>query len=230
MCRPGSDQNAESPNLLPCCAAQFVDGTIFARILIHAVSCSCFLLCARRVFYNSIPSPVFVPIFIISVMAAIVASQVTNSDTCATPWRQNLSTCHMPPGALCTRTHSFTSCPTCCCCCPAAFGAVHLLLLPNCCTTCPLPHPLWLALITGAFSIVWQSMALGCFPRLRVRHTSDTVSGQVYIAAINWMLLVLCIAVVAGFRSGTVIGNAYGESGTGVAVELPADEVLQLSW
>lgn len=116
------------------------------------------------------------------------------------------------------------------CCCPAAFGAVHLLLLPNCCTTCPLPHPLWQALITGAFSIVWQSMALGCFPRLRVKHTSHKVGGQIYIAAINWMLLVLCIAVVAGFRSGTTIGNAYGESATGAAVELPADEVLQLSW
>lgn len=136
VCRPISHQNAESPNLLPCCAAQLVDSTIFACTLIHAVSCSCFLLCACRVFYNSIPSPVFVPVFIISVMAAIVASQVTNSDTCATPWRQNLSTCHMPPGALCTRTHSFTSCPkaaaarlllvlSTCCCCPIAAQPAH---------------------------------------------------------------------------------------------------------
>lgn len=133
-------QSAESPNLLPCCAAQLVDSTIFACILIHAVSCSCFLLCACRVFYNSIPSPVFVPIFIISVMAAIVASQATNSDTCATPWQQNLSTCHMPPGALCTRTHSFTSCskaaaarllPGCFWCCPPAAAAQLLHNLPT---------------------------------------------------------------------------------------------------
>lgn len=109
---------------------------------------------------------------------------------------------------------------------------VLLLLLPGCFWCCPtaaaaqllhdlhpLPHPLCCcqALITGSFSIVWQSMALGCFPRLRVKHTSDKVGGQIYIAAINWILLVLCIAVVAGFRSGTAIGNAYGEPGTGAA-------------
>jgi K+ transporter len=28
---------------------------------------------------------------------------------------------------------------------------------------------------------------------------------------VNYTLLVLCVAVVAGFQSGTAIGNAYGE-------------------
>ncbi|KAF8059665.1 HAK2 [Scenedesmus sp. PABB004] len=68
------------------------------------------------------------------------------------------------------------------------------------------------ALITGSFSIVRQAMALGAFPRLRQKHTSAHVPGQVYIAEVNWTLLVLCVAVVAGFRSGTAIGNAYGIS------------------
>jgi K+ transporter len=38
------------------------------------------------------------------------------------------------------------------------------------------------ALITGSFSIISQSMAMGCFPRLHVKHTSAKVGGQIYIA------------------------------------------------
>lgn len=45
-------------------------------------------------------------------------------------------------------------------------------------------------------------MALGFFPRFKVHHTSKDVGGQVYIPAVNWTLLLLCIAVVAGFRDG----------------------------
>jgi KUP system potassium uptake protein len=58
---------------------------------------------------------------------------------------------------------------------------------------------------------VQQSLALGCFPRVKVHHTSSTVGGQIYIAEVNYTLMLLCIAVVAGFRSSTAIGNAYGE-------------------
>lgn len=61
-------------------------------------------------------------------------------------------------------------------------------------------------MISGAFSIIKQSMALGCFPRLRIVHTSASVLGQIYIPAINWILMALTVAVVAGFQSGTVIG------------------------
>jgi K+ transporter len=35
-------------------------------------------------------------------------------------------------------------------------------------------------------------------------------AAAVAAAEVNYMLLVLCIAVVAGFQSGTAIGNAYG--------------------
>lgn len=159
------------------------------------------------------------------------------------------------------------------------------------------------ALITGAFSMVHQCMAMGCFPRLKVHHTSEDIGGQIFIPEVcciarqpllyksahaprppkrgpclsshgamrhkgnapgayvgraagcisaayraayghacarvrvcarvytagakahtilyaclyacllpqvNYTLLVLCVAVVAGFQSGTAIGNAYG--------------------
>ena len=62
-------------------------------------------------------------------------------------------------------------------------------------------------MISGAFSIVKQSIALGCFPRLEIKHTSEKFGGQIYIPFINWSLMVLTVAVVAGFQSGTAIGN-----------------------
>lgn len=66
------------------------------------------------------------------------------------------------------------------------------------------------ALITATFSIIKQSMALGCFPRVKIIHTSKKAEGQIYSPEVNYCLMVLCIAVVLGFRSGTQIGNAFG--------------------
>lgn len=67
------------------------------------------------------------------------------------------------------------------------------------------------ATISAAFSIIKQALALGCFPRVKVVHTSKKFLGQIYIPDINWILLVLCIAVTAGFENQSQIGNAYGK-------------------
>ncbi|KAG6556611.1 hypothetical protein Mapa_001552 [Marchantia paleacea] len=66
------------------------------------------------------------------------------------------------------------------------------------------------AMISGAFSVINQSCNLGCFPRVKVIYTSTTVQGQIYIPEVNYALMILCIAVVVGFRRTTAIGNAYG--------------------
>ncbi|KAG6398170.1 hypothetical protein SASPL_139625 [Salvia splendens] len=66
------------------------------------------------------------------------------------------------------------------------------------------------ATISATFSIIKQAHALGCFPRVKVVHTSKTFLGQIYIPDMNWILMVLCIAVTAGFRNQSQIGNAYG--------------------
>ncbi|KAH7666822.1 KUP system potassium uptake protein [Dioscorea alata] len=92
-------------------------------------------------FYESIPNPVFWPLFVVATLAAIVASQ---------------------------------------------------------------------AVISATFSIVKQCHALGCFPRVKIVHTSRWIYGQIYIPEINWILMVLCLAVTIGFRDTTLIGNAYG--------------------
>ncbi|XP_058110596.1 potassium transporter 2 [Magnolia sinica] len=66
------------------------------------------------------------------------------------------------------------------------------------------------AIISGTFSIINQSQSLGCFPRVKVVHTSDKIHGQIYIPEINWMLMILCLAVAVGFRDTKHMGNASG--------------------
>ncbi|XP_030461774.1 potassium transporter 5-like [Syzygium oleosum] len=66
------------------------------------------------------------------------------------------------------------------------------------------------AMISGAFAIVSQSLSLGCFPRVKVVHTSAKYEGQVYIPEVNYMLMIACVLVTLAFKTTTNIGNAYG--------------------
>lgn len=106
-----------------------------------------FPLDVGNVFYRSIPTPLFWPMFVIAVAAAIIASQ---------------------------------------------------------------------AMISATFSILKQSMALGCFPRVKIIHTSKKYEGQVYIPEINYILMILCVIVTACFKTTALIGNAYGIAVVGV--------------
>lgn len=72
------------------------------------------------------------------------------------------------------------------------------------------------SLITGTFSLIKQCTSLGCFPRVKMVHTSADQEGQVYSPEINWMLMVLCIAVVVGFQDAGTLGNAFGVAVVGV--------------
>lgn len=66
------------------------------------------------------------------------------------------------------------------------------------------------AMISGAFAIISQSQSLGCFPRVKVVHTSAKYEGQVYIPEINYTLMILCVIVTLIFKTTEKIGNAYG--------------------
>ncbi|KAJ8636425.1 hypothetical protein MRB53_010692 [Persea americana] len=92
-------------------------------------------------FYKSIPGPLYWPMFVVAVMASIIASQ---------------------------------------------------------------------AMISGTFAIIQQSLSLGCFPLVKIVHTSSKYEGQVYIPEINYLLMLACVAVTIGFRTTQKIGNAYG--------------------
>ena len=67
------------------------------------------------------------------------------------------------------------------------------------------------AMISATFSIIEQSLALGCFPTVKVIHTSPKFMGQVYIPEVNWILMALCVFITALFKTTTFIGNAYGK-------------------
>lgn len=66
------------------------------------------------------------------------------------------------------------------------------------------------AMISGTFSIIQQSLSLGCFPRVKIVHTSAKYAGQVYIPEVNYLLMLACVGVTLGFRTTAKIGNAYG--------------------
>ncbi|XP_058083524.1 potassium transporter 5-like isoform X2 [Magnolia sinica] len=66
------------------------------------------------------------------------------------------------------------------------------------------------AMISGTFSIIQQSLSLGCFPLVKIIHTSSKYEGQVYIPEINYLLMFACVAVTAGFKTTEKIANAYG--------------------
>ncbi|VAI60469.1 unnamed protein product [Triticum turgidum subsp. durum] len=66
------------------------------------------------------------------------------------------------------------------------------------------------AIITGTFSIIKQCSALSCFPGVKIVHTSSTVHGQIYIPEINWILMILCLAVTIGFNNTKHLANAQG--------------------
>ncbi|KAG5573711.1 hypothetical protein H5410_063477 [Solanum commersonii] len=65
------------------------------------------------------------------------------------------------------------------------------------------------SIITATFSIVKQCNSLGCFPRVKIVHTSKH-KGQIYVPEINWILMILTLVVAIGFQDTTLIGNAYG--------------------
>ncbi|QGY41705.1 potassium transporter Kup [Pseudodesulfovibrio cashew] len=66
------------------------------------------------------------------------------------------------------------------------------------------------AVITGAFSLTSQAIQLGYLPRLRVRHTSVSHRGQIYVAPVNWLLMACTIGLVFGFQSSSKLAAAYG--------------------
>jgi len=65
------------------------------------------------------------------------------------------------------------------------------------------------AVITGAYSITRQAMQLGFLPRMEVRHTSESLAGQIYMPRVNWLLLVGVLLLVFMFRSSSDLAAAY---------------------
>lgn len=66
------------------------------------------------------------------------------------------------------------------------------------------------AVISGAYSMSRQAIQLGFLPRMKIRYTSARESGQIYIPAVNWMLLAGVLLAVLMFKSSSNLAGAYG--------------------
>ncbi len=74
------------------------------------------------------------------------------------------------------------------------------------------------AVITGAYSLTRQAIQLGLLPRLEIRHTSESLFGQIFMPRVNSLLLVGVLLLVALFRSSSALASAYGIAVTGTMV------------
>ena len=74
------------------------------------------------------------------------------------------------------------------------------------------------AVITGAYSMTQQAIQLGLMPRMRIRRTSETERGQIYIPAVNWYLLLAVLFLTAAFKNSSALASAYGIAVTGTMV------------
>ena len=66
------------------------------------------------------------------------------------------------------------------------------------------------SIITGAFSMTRQAIQLGWLPRLHITQTSEQGYGQIYVGVVNWLLMLVTIALTLMFRKSDNLAAAYG--------------------
>ena len=71
------------------------------------------------------------------------------------------------------------------------------------------------AVITGAFSVTQQAVQLGLLPRIDIRNTSETLAGQIYVPAVNSLLMIGVLFLLLTFQSSHNLTAAYGVAVTG---------------
>jgi KUP system potassium uptake protein len=81
------------------------------------------------------------------------------------------------------------------------------------------------AVVSGAFSMARAAVQLGLLPRLNIIHTSDRQSGQIYVPALNWIMLGGVLGFVLGFQTSEALAATYGISVTGAMI---VDTILAL--
>jgi KUP system potassium uptake protein len=88
------------------------------------------------------------------------------------------------------------------------------------------------AVITGAFSITQQAVQLGLLPRIDIKRTSETQAGQIFVPAVNTLLMIGVLVLLVIFQSSHRLAAAYGIAVTGAMFvdTLLAYVVLRLVW
>lgn len=71
------------------------------------------------------------------------------------------------------------------------------------------------SIISGAFSIVYQGITTRLMPLMKIDYTSRKLQSQIYIGAVNWILMVSVIFIMYLFRKSSNLAAAYGMAVTG---------------
>ena len=66
------------------------------------------------------------------------------------------------------------------------------------------------SIITGSFSMTRQAIQLGWLPRLHIKQTSERGYGQIYVGVVNWLLMIVTIALTLLFKKSDNLAAAYG--------------------
>jgi KUP system potassium uptake protein len=66
------------------------------------------------------------------------------------------------------------------------------------------------SIITGAFSMTRQAIQLGWLPRVHITQTSAEGYGQIYVGAVNWLLMLVTLCLAVGFGKSDNLASAYG--------------------
>lgn len=74
------------------------------------------------------------------------------------------------------------------------------------------------AMISGMFSIVYQGMTTRILPKMKVEYTSPELRSQIYIDAVNWLLMLAVLLVIFEFQTSENLSAAYGLAVSGSMV------------
>lgn len=88
------------------------------------------------------------------------------------------------------------------------------------------------AVITGVFSLTQQAVQLGLLPRLTIRRTSETQSGQIFVPTMNLVMLIGVLLLLAIFPTSSELAGAYGLAVTGAMLvdTILAFFILRFLW
>ena len=86
------------------------------------------------------------------------------------------------------------------------------------------------ATITGAFSLTRQAIQLRLLPRMTIQHTSGEHAGQIYLPAVNWLMMGGVLTIVWNFQNSTELAAAYGIAVTGTMIVTAILAILMMAW
>ncbi len=88
------------------------------------------------------------------------------------------------------------------------------------------------AVISGVFSLTRQAVRLGYLSPMRIIHTSEMESGQIYIPFVNWLLYFAVVVVIVSFEHSSNLAAAYGiaVTGTMVLTSILSTTVARKNW